>query len=169
MLAVILLAFGLLGFYFSIKFFMNLHSDIKAITLATKQMGEKIGHKDGDPVAHFVVLRQIEAELREFRQDMEKHVSEAGSHYEDVKRLNDDEIWTRCPLDKCPNMGRFTSVLQSLVEKFENFDKKAQESRAATGNSLEGINAQMQQVGKEIGDTFKVLLQTMTDIMVGRK
>lgn len=167
--AFIIVAFGLLGLYLSIRFFINLHNDIKDVTAITKQLGEKIVTDKGNPVIHYDILREIENELQELRQDSEIHAANASKHYEDVIHLNRQEAYAKCNIDKCPHLITIRNQIKEVGQLFEQFNIKADESRKATGSSLEDIRFQMATLATEVSAQSKQVVQLLGDVLVGRK
>ena len=168
-IAFIIVSFGMLGIYLSVKFFLNLHDDIKDVTTITKQLGDKIVTDKGNPVIHYDILREIESELQELRQDAEIHANNASRHYEEVIRLNSGEVYAHCNIDKCPHLLSVIGNIKEVGQLFEQFNIKADESRRATGSSLEDVRFQMNTLASEVSAQSKQVVQLLGDVLVGRK
>lgn len=164
---IVLLAIA--GAYFIAKFFLSLHSKIDAASSITKQLGDKIITKEGDPVVHLTILKNIENELRELRQDTEDHISKASSHYDDLTRLNNQEIYAKCNIDRCPHLITIRSQIKDVGSLFAEFNLKAEESRNASGASLKDIQTQMNTLAAEVSAQSKQVVQLLGDVLVGRK
>lgn len=167
--AFIIVGFGLLGLYLSVRFFLNLHRDIQDVTNITKQLGDKIVTDKGNPVIHYDILREIENELQELRQDSEIHAANASKHYEDVIRLNSQEAYSRCNIDKCPHLITIRNQIKDVGSLFAEFNLKAEESRNASGASLRDIQTQMNTLAAEVSAQSKQVVQLLGDVLVGRK
>jgi len=166
--AFIIVAFGLLGLFISVKFFLKLHKDIDDVTVITKQLGDKIVTENGDPIIHYGILRGIENELRELRQDAESHAISAVKHYEDVIRLNSQEAYSHCNIDKCPHLITIRNQIKDVGSLFAEFNLKAEESRNASGASLKDIQNQMTTLAAEVSAQSKQVVQLLGDVLVGR-
>lgn len=167
--AFIIVIFAIVGVYFVGKFFLSLHSKIDAASSITQQLGERIVTTSGDPTVHYTILTGIEKELRELRQDAEAHTANATKHYEDVVRLNSQEVYAHCNIDKCPHLITVIGNIKAVGQLFEQFTIKAEESRNSTGASLKDIQAQMQGLATEVSAQSKQVVQLLGDVLVGRK
>jgi hypothetical protein len=167
--ALLLVILAIAGAYFIAKFFMSLHSKIDAASSITRQLGDKIITKEGDPVVHLTILKNIENELRELRQDTEAHVSKASSHYEDIIRLNSQETYAKCNIDRCPHLITIRNQIKDVGSLFAEFSVKAEESRNASGASLKDIQTQMNTLAAEVSAQSKQVVQLLGDVLVGRK
>ena len=168
-LAFIIIILAIVGVYFIGKFFLNLHRDIGDITTITKNLGDKIITTNGDPIIHYGILREIENELQELRQDSEIHAANASKHYEDVIRLNSQEAYARCNIDKCPHLITVRNQIKDVGSLFAEFSLKAEESRNASGASLRDIQTQMNTLAAEVSAQSKQVVQLLGDVLVGRK
>ena len=167
--ALIIVAFGLLGAWLTVRFFLKLHKDIGDVTTITKHLGDKIITSNGDPIIHYGILREIENELQELRQDSEIHAANASKHYEDVIRLNSQEAYARCNIDKCPHLITVRNQIKDVGSLFAEFSLKAEESRNASGASLRDIQTQMNTLAAEVSAQSKQVVQLLGDVLVGRK
>ena len=167
--ALIIVIFAIVGVYFVGKFFLSLHSKIDAASSITQQLGERIVTASGDPTVHYTILTGIVKELRELRQDAEAHASNSSKHYEDVLRLNSQEVYARCNLDKCPHLVTIRNQIKDVGGLFAEFNVKAEESRNASGASLKDIQNQMTTLAAEVSAQSKQVVQLLGDVLVGRK
>lgn len=167
--AFIIVLLAIVGTYFIGKFFLSLHSKIDVASSITQQLGERIVTSSGDPTVHYTMLTGIEKELRELRQDSEVHATNAAKHYEDVIRLNSQEVYSRCNIDKCPHLITVIGNIKAVGALFEQFNVKAEESRNSTGASLKDIQSQMQVLAAEVSAQSKQVVQLLGDVLVGRK
>ena len=167
--AFIIILLAIAGTYFIGKFFLSLHSKIDAASSITQQLGERIVTSSGDPIVHYTILKEIENELQELRQDAEAHATNASKHYEDVIRLNSQEVYARCNIDKCPHLITVIGNIRNVGALFEQFNVKAEESRNSTGASLKDIQGQMQVLAAEVSAQSKQVVQLLGDVLVGRK
>ena len=164
--------FMLLGIIFAgflAKYIYSLAQDIHAMAAQVNKLDASIGHKEGDPIAHYSILREIESEIQELRQDAEVHATNAAKHYEDVVRLNSQETYAKCNIDKCPHLVTVRNQIKDVGQLFEQFNIKANESRQATGATLEDIRSQMNTLAAEVSAQSKQVVQLLGDVLVGRK
>jgi hypothetical protein len=167
--AFVIVILAIVGTYFIGKFFLSLHSKIDAASSITQQLGERIVTSSGDPTVHYTILKGIENELRELRQDAEVHAKNASTHYEDVIRLNSQEVYARCNIDRCPHLVTIRNQIKDVGSLFADFNVKAEESRNASGASLKDIQSQMTTLAAEVSAQSKQVVQLLGDVLVGRK
>ena len=151
------------------RYLWVLARDIHAMADKVNRLDASISHEKGNPVAHFQMLHEIGEELREIRQDAEAHSKDATRHYEDIERLNDQEVYARCNIDKCPHLLTVVNNVRELGHLFEQFNIRAEESRNASGASLKDIQAQMNTLATEVSAQSKQVVSLLGDVIVGRK
>jgi len=152
-----------------VKYIYSLAQDIHEMATQVARMESSMSHEKGSPLIHYDLMRAIEAELQELRQDAEAHAANANKHYEDVIRLNSQEVYARCNIDKCPHLITVIGNIRSVGALFEQFTVKAEESRNSTGASLKDIQNQMQVLAAEVSAQSKQVVQLLGDVLVGRK
>jgi hypothetical protein len=168
-LPTIFMVLGIIFAGFLAKYIYSLTQDIHAMAAQVSKMEGAISHKEGDPIAHFSILREIENELQELRQDSEIHAANASKHYEDVIRLNSQEAYAKCNIDKCPHLITIRNQIKDVGSLFAEFNVKAEESRNASGASLRDIRTQMATLAIEVSAQSKQVVQLLGDVLVGRK
>ena len=151
------------------KYIYSLAQDIHAMASQVAKMEGAISHREGDPIAHYSILREIESEIQELRQDAEVHSTNASKHYDDVVRLNSGEVYARCNIDKCPHLATVISNIRSVGALFEQFNIRAEEARTATGVNLKDIREQMQILAAEVSGQSKQVVTLLSNVLVGRK
>ena len=154
---------------FLAKYIYSLAQDIHAMSSQVARMEASVTHEKGSPIIHYDILREIENELQELRQDAEIHANNASRHYEEVVRLNSGEVYAHCNIDKCPHLINVIGNIKEVGQLFEQFNIKADESRKATGASLEDIRSQMNTLATEVSAQSKQVVQLLGDVLVGRK
>jgi len=163
--------FMLLGILFAgilAKYIYSLTQDIHSMAEKVSKLDSTIGHEQGSPILHYSILREIENELQELRQDAEVHANIAEKHYDAISRLNSGEAFVHCNVDKCPYMGKLAAGLMDIAKRFEQFDLRAEESRRATGLSIEEIRSQNKTLAEEVSAQGKQLVQLLSDVLMGR-
>ncbi len=164
--------FMLLGIVFAgflAKYVYSLARDIHGMASQVSKMEASVLHERGNPIQHYTMLHELGEELRELRQDAEAHATNASKHYEDVIRLNSQEVYARCNIDKCPHLITVIGNIRNVGALFEQFSVKAEESRNSTGASLKDIQGQMQVLAAEVSAQSKQVVQLLGDVLVGRK
>lgn len=166
--ALIIVAFGTLGIYLSVRFFLKLHSDISDVTEITKQLGGKIVTTKGDPQIHYDLIRSLDDKLQALNKNIETYNNIVNKHYDATERLISGESLLHCNVDKCPYMGKIVTSLGDVSKKFDEFNVRADESRRATGASIEDIRKQNETLAREVSAQGKQLVQLLSDVLVGR-
>lgn len=145
---------------------------IHLIYIEVDTLKKTLTHDKGDPLVHYTLINDIGREVRELRQDFEVHATGAQKHYDITEVVADSEIWTKCNVDKCPNLTKFQLVLQALQDRFSQFERTASDSRNSTSHTLDSLSTQIQQgnkdFGKELADMAKLMMGLLTENMKGR-
>jgi hypothetical protein len=152
-----------------VKYIYSLAQDIHDMAAQVAKMEASISHEKGSPIIHYDLMRSIENELQELRQDAEVHATNASKHYEEVIRLNSGEAYNHCNIDKCPHLITVIGNIKAVGALFEQFNIRAEESRNATGASLQDIQQQMTVLAAEVSAQSKQVVQLLGDVLVGRK
>lgn len=160
---------GIIFAGFLAKYIYSLAQDIHVMASQVAKMEASVAHEKGSPIIHYDILREIENELQELRQDSEIHAANASKHYEDVIRLNSQEAYSRCNIDKCPHLITIRNQIKDVGSLFAEFNLKAEESRNASGASLRDIQTQMNTLAAEVSAQSKQVVQLLGDVLVGRK
>jgi hypothetical protein len=167
--AFIIVAFGALGIYLSVRFFLKLHSDISEVTEITKELGGKIITTKGDPQIHYDLIKSLENNLQTLNKNIETYNHVVNKHYDAMERLTSGETFLHCNVDKCPYMGKIVSSLGEVSKRFDEFNVRAKESRTVTGSSLKDIQSQMATLASEVSAQSKQVVQLLGDVLTGRK
>ena len=169
LLPTIFMVLGIVFAGFLVKYIYSLAGDIHEMAAQVAKMEASVSHEKGSPIIHYDLMRNIEKEITELRQDAEVHAAGASKHYDDIIRLNSQEVYARCNIDKCPHLITVISSIKEVGSLFEQFDIKAEESRNASGSSLRDIQAQMNTLAAEVSAQSKQVVQLLGDVLVGRK
>lgn len=164
--------FMVLGIVFAgllVKYIYSLAQDIHSMAEKVGKLDASVSHEKGSPIIHYDLMRAIENELQELRQDAEVHATNAAKHHEDVIRLNSQEAYAHCNIDKCPHLITVIGQIKAVGSLFEQFNIRAEESRNATGASLQDIQQQMTTLAAEVSAQSKQVVQLLGDVLVGRK
>lgn len=168
-LPVIFMLLGVVFAGFLAKYVYSLAQYIHVMASQVAKMEASVAHEKGSPIIHYDILRGIESELQELRQDAEIHSNNASRHYEEVVRLNSGEVYAHCNIDKCPHLINVIGNIKEVGQLFEQFNIKAEESRNSTGASLKDIQSQMTILATEVSAQSKQVVQLLGDVLVGRK
>lgn len=110
-----------------------------------------------DKQGHIIKLYEYNSNYLKVLTELETltrtHFSEANRHYEDVKKLANDEHWKNCPIDKCPNFPKILLGYQGLISKFEIFQINAIEVRENMLRSMEEMAASLSRLTEEASNT----------------
>lgn len=116
----------------------------------------------GDPLLHYSMLQEINKEMRELREDAEKHHSDAQKCHDNIARAADAAKFQDCDVNKCLHISR-------ILSRFDDFDKRADESRGSTLNTLDSINLRITELGKENGDMARSIISVLSDFVMNKK
>lgn len=159
---------GIFGSVLFIRYLYKFADSIQSMSDKVKTLETTILSKEGNPAAQYGMLVHIDETVNELRRDFESHTSAAERHYQTLEDVNSEDHWKNCPIDKCVHFQDIIRRLDRVVEKWEQFEKRADESRANTVTSIEGIRGGQKDLGKELGDLAKLLVGILTDNVKNR-
>lgn len=168
-LALLLGFIVVIGLYYFVKLVKLIISKIETSSDVITTLGKSLTNDKGEPVKHvdnfLTIIKKLD-EIREFElsqnEKSNKHSDKLDSLVENFKNKS-------CKVEDCPYFGKLVTELRSLVEKFDQFERRANESRNLTGNSLDEMRNQMQVLASEISQQSKQMVSVLTDLLIGRK
>jgi hypothetical protein len=157
---------GLIALGFCGTYLYSLAKSIRAMAVKVDKLDTTLTHEKGDPIAHYTVLSKIADELREFRQDSELHINQAAKHYDSVERLDSQPKYLDCDVSRCIHLVTVINEIKKVADRFEQFDQRANDSRVATGGSLEEIRAEMKGLASEVSQQSKQMVEVLTRLLL---
>lgn len=142
---------------------------VESISSDVALLRTAISHEKGDPVLHYSMLKEISDELTELRQDSEKHYSAAQKCHDDIARQADSNKYQTCDVNKCIHLTKVNNDLSRILDRFDDFDKRADESRSSTLNTLDSINLKIIELGRESGDMARSIIDVLRDFLTNKK
>lgn len=137
---------------------------VEAIAEDVSTLRALIKHESGkgDPLLHYSILQEINQEMRELREDAEKHQSAAQKCHDDMERAANAQKFSDCDVNRCIYISR-------ILDRFDDFDKRAEESRSSTITNLESINSKIIELGRENGDMARSIISVLSDFVTNKK
>lgn len=168
-----LIAAILVGFYKIFGGYLKgIQEDVGDATAKVNSLYTALSNTKGEPIVQHDLLVNMINEIKSMKEKLEAHNIGAEHHYDDIRRLTDEEQWKHCDIEKCPYISKLSQNLKDIEARFSEFEIKAEQSRNATGVSLESVNQSVQQtgkdLGKEIGDLAKMLITVLSDSLRNR-
>lgn len=112
-----------------------------------------------------VLVNTIES-VNSMREDITSHNHDSQIHFSDTKHLANLEKWQTCDIQHCVHLQQLFSRLDKLNERFDQFDKRADETRNNTSVSLQGINNAQKELGKDLGKELGDLAKMIMNLLV---
>ena len=144
--------FGLIGGALWLKSWFG---QLKGLTETISKIALSCLDSEGHPVRQQEYHARIRELLVEMKTLIEIHERATNEHFDDVKRLSDDEHWKNCPVDKCPNFGKILAAYQEMVAKFEVYEVRSVENRTRTNETLDELTKELMALGREIIATLR--------------
>lgn len=163
--AVLLFISAALGVLFIFRYINQFSDQLKKMSDTVDIMGKAIVNEKGNPIATYDVLSSIKQELSLLRDDFEEHSTSAADHYKDVERIAGDEHWKNCSIDKCPLMSNIFVKLDKVLDRFDQFDKLAEDSRKNTSASLDSISKGMRDLSKELSSIAQTIVGVLSTLI----
>lgn len=167
--ASILAIIVIVGIYYFIKLVKIIISKIESSSEVIVGIGRALTNDKGEPISqieHFNIVTKL---LEDIKKTQQLHVEDAGTHYGHTKMIADENKVKNCDAANCPYLLKMVAEVRLFTEKFDQFEKKAQDSRISTGASLEDVKNQMQGLASEISQQSKQMVTILTDLLIGRK
>lgn len=141
---------------------------VSKTTLDLEKVSKTLADEKGNPIISFSLLADIKEQLALLRDDFEEHESKADSHYSDLQHVTSAEHWKTCDINKCVHMQQIFNKFDKATERFDAFDKRVEETRANTNLSLQDIREGQKDLGKELGDLAKLIINVLADNLKAR-
>lgn len=103
--------------------------------------------------------------LGEMCSGFSKHAEQADKHYKDVERVASDEHWKNCDINKCIHFQQIFNKMDKIQERFDQFDQRANETRANTVTSLDGLREGQKELGRDLGRELGDLAKTIITVL----
>lgn len=136
--------------YFIIDWFISLYKLFRHIE-------SLLGQDHGNPEVHFMLLKNIQDDLRSNRSEIDRiedildgHIPKCDNHFQQIDKITDRTLYDRCPIDNCPAFQRIANGYKDLQARLEVFEIVATESRKRTTESLDKISTELTSLTKEI-------------------
>ena len=105
--------------------------------------------------------------INDVKQSVDNHIRETDKHFKDSDKIASEEHWKNCSVSKCVHVQQFTHALNKVNERFDQFDRRADETRSNTVTSLEGLRDGQRdlarEIGKELSDLAKQLISVLAE------
>ena len=110
------------------------------------------------------MVSTVEA-LGDMCEGFNEHAKLASNHYKDVERIASDEHWKTCDINKCIHFQQIFNKIEKIQERFDQFDKRAEEARSNTNTSLEGLREGQKDLGRDLGRELGDLAKTIINVL----
>ena len=110
----------------------------------------------GQPVVHHDLISETLAETYKIKEKMWEHDASAQRHYSDVARLADENKVKDCDVSKCLHINLVTKSLENVIDRINQFEETARESRGDTQLNLNSLRSQMTDLTRDILATIRV-------------
>lgn len=71
------------------------------------------------------------------------------------RRLNSEDHWHHCPVDKCPHLGALRHGIEKITEDVREFSSQAQDSRDRTRQSIDTIMRRIDEFSTAVIAAFR--------------
>jgi len=158
-----------IGVYYFIKLVKIIISKTENSLDVINNMGKSLTNEKGEPISQIEHFNQVTEILKEIKNLELNHHSESKNHYRHTEIIADENKVKNCDAQNCPYLLKMVAEVKNFTTRFDEFEKKASDSRLSSGASLEDIRQQMQLLASEVSQQSKQMVNVLTDILVGRK
>ena len=138
-------------------------------TLDLEKVSKTLADDKGNPIISFSLLADLKEQIALLRDDFEEHSNKAIDHYTDLQHVSSAEHWKTCDINKCVHMQQIFNRFEKATERFDAFDKRAEETRTNTTLTLQDIREAIKDLGKELGDLAKLIINVLVENLKARK
>ena len=146
--------------------------DVTNRLIAMQETIESLGKaaltKDGEPIFDKAAIDNIRAQVESIRNELQAHNKRAEGHYVDLEHLANTETWKTCDINKCIHLQQIFHKFDKMLERFDSFDKRAEETRGNTSHSLQSLDQGQKELGKELGLLAQKILTVLADSLKSR-
>jgi hypothetical protein len=164
----VLSVMALIGILLSAGRYYYYAKELKQMRDTIAALGKAALTKDGAPVFDAKTLEELRVRVDAVRNEISAHNQRAETHYSDVEHIASTDHWKNCDISKCIHMQQIFHKLDKVSERFDQFDRRADDSRNTTVVSLESIKAGQKDLGRELGDLAKTILSVLAESLKNR-
>jgi hypothetical protein len=158
-----------IGLYYFVKLVLVLVKKVETSSEVINNLGKALTNDKGEPISQVDHFNQVTKFLEEIKKIELYHHEEAKKHYKDTEIIADENKVKNCDAQNCPYLLKMVAEVKNFTTRFNEFEKKAHDSRTTSGASLEDIRQQMQLLASEVSQQSKQMVNVLTDILIGRK
>lgn len=167
--ALILGTIVVIGLYYFIKLIKVIINKVESSAEVINSLGKSLTNDRGEPISQIEHFNQVTKFLEDLRKGESEHYEEAKKHYKHTEIIADENKVKNCDAQNCPYLLKMVAEVKNFTTRFDEFEKKASDSRLISGSSLEDIRQQMQILASEVSQQSKQMVNVLTDILIGRK
>lgn len=164
----VLTVFATIGLLLLLSSIKRLTRQLQTIVSTVDAIGKAVITKEGIPAFDRRTFDEMKQQLDVVHKDFLDHKREAAEHYADVERLASDDMWKQCDVQKCGHLQSVGNKLERVLERFDTFDRRAEETRSNTLLTLQSLNQSLKELGFELSNIAKTIIQVLSDIIKER-
>lgn len=157
---------GIVLLFSKIRSFNN---ELQLLVKTVNAMGRATIDEKGNPVVDVDILNDLKLQLLELKKECETYTKKANDHYVAVDHIASSEHWKNCDISKCIHLQSLFNKFDRIIERLDNFDKRADESRSSTITGLQSMHQAQKDLGVELGNLAKTIITVLSDILRDRK
>lgn len=156
---------ALLGIILGLNRIRAFSGQLEDVVRTVEQLGKAAFTKDGDPVLDVKLLTDLRQQLEVIRIEFAEYQKTASKHYSDIEHQASQDKWIDCDITRCVHLQGIFSRIDRVVERLDQFDRRADDSRAQTSTSLMAISQAQKDLGRELGELAKTIITVLGDII----
>ena len=104
--------------------------------------------------------------INAIRAELSSLANATEQHFVDTAHASSQAKWADCDIQHCIHLQQVFTRLDKLAERFDEFDRRTEETRANTSTSLSAINIAQKELGKDLGRELGDLAKTIMSLLV---
>jgi hypothetical protein len=131
-------------------------------------IGEATLDDKGRPLMDYKSIDGLKQAVIDVKHTIDEHSTKTLRHFDDVARVADEDKFKNCDVQKCIQISNLNHSFDRVLDRFDQFDKRAADSRNQTNLSLQSIQQGQKDLGVELGNLAKTIISVLTDLIKER-
>ena len=130
-----------------------------------RQIGQATLDDKGKPLLDYHTIDETRRLIAETRDDLTDHSIRSLKHFDDIARVADEDKYRNCDIQRCVHFQSVIHKIERILDRFDQFDRRAEENRTTTSTSLLTIQQGQKDLGSELGNLAKTMITVLTDFI----
>lgn len=121
--------------------------------------------ENGRPLIDPQVFGEMKKTVEDVKGFIQEHSIQSIRHFDDSARAASEDKFKNCDVQKCVHIKEISHQISRIHDRFDQFDRRAEDSRGQTSASLQTISQGQKDLGAELGSLAKTIITVLSDII----